>query len=89
MLEATNIGVQANDPRDNATWSKYLQSRENRHPEVTLRMRTVLSWLEDHGLRDCLLEHCKRHDLEPYHFSELFAPYIDMRVGQTLECVMC
>ncbi len=80
-FEMTNLGVQANNPHDDATWGVWMQNRSNSVPEVTQRMSKVLSFLEKAGLNQALDKHAQQYKINPDDFAPLFSRYLNLQVN--------
>ncbi len=80
-FEMTNLGVQANDPRNDATWGVWMQNRSEAVPEVTQRMAIVFSFLQNAGLNQVLNTHAQRFGIDPDEFSPLLSRYMSLEVG--------
>lgn len=77
-FEMTNLGVQANAPKDNATWGLWVQQSSDLKADVTERMRTILSFLDQVGMQKAFHEHCQMHQLDEKRYSSLFSNYLNL-----------
>lgn len=79
-FEMTNLGVQANATRDDATWGVWMHNRQTAILEVTQRMSKVLSFLNTAGLNQVLANHAQKHNIDPDEFAGLLSRYISLEI---------
>lgn len=79
-FEMTNLGVQANATRDDATWGVWMHNRQTAVLEVTQRMCKVLSFLNTAGLNQVLANHAYKHNIDPDEFAGLLSRYINLEI---------
>lgn len=79
-FEMTNLGVQANATRDDATWGVWMHNRQTAVAEVTQRMCKVMSFLNAAGLNQVLSTHAQKHNIDPDDFAGLLSRYISLEI---------
>jgi hypothetical protein len=80
IFEMTNLGVQANEPRKDATWGVWTQTRSHEIPDVRKRMGKVMQFLQNAGLNQVLCEHAEHHKINPDQFAGLLSRYISLEI---------
>lgn len=80
-FEMTNLGVQANATRDDATWGVWMHSRKSAVLDVTQRMCKVMSFLNQAGLNHVLAKHAQLHNIDYDEFAGLLARYISLEIN--------
>lgn len=79
-FEMTNLGVQANAPKENATWGVWMQNRKKPSIEANKRLCEVFSFLSKSGLAKVLDHHAQKYQIDPDQFAALLARYMSFEL---------
>lgn len=79
IVEMTNLGVQIQNPSQQATWGVWLQHRQHPHAQVTERMRSVFHFLQQAGLVEVLENHAKFQGIASEKMITLIECYLSSK----------
>lgn len=81
ICDISNRGVQANDPRQDASWSLAIQDRVAPKPAANAVVAEAMDFLEEAGLVARLKRHFEKNNMDLDKYADLLGPYLNLKAS--------